>query len=174
MFYARLAPALIAFSLPVALLSYVLGSEPVTYLAGITGLFLAIMGALMEYTLLLAFQAVRDLAERRRVGLRTLLLPALAIGTYIIGVGIFLARNIITRSLEYTWEKSSGDTGCLPPSGVAAALGLGLPLAAFQDCAVSSIREGITYRCSARSGYETPIDLSSMGNDGQQESWDTY
>ncbi len=165
--YASNAPLLIILSLAVALMSYIVGREPAVYVLSIIALSLAITGAFLEYVLLLTLRATRDILDSGDVGIKTLALPALAIGTYIIGIGAIIARNIVRDSLEYLEEKPAEEAGCRPPGSATLVLGLGAPLAIFQRCVLSRISERIPNSCASSSGEHAPVDLGAMSDYGE-------
>ncbi len=167
---SAMGPLLIALSLPIVLLAYIIPYGLVPKALAILGVGIAMIGGLFEYLFLLGARSVRDMAVYRRLGLKTLLMPAVAVALYMGLIGIIISFRIVRGALEYTYEKPLEEHYCARYYTPALSLPLlGIPLFAFQKCALTSLSRLAEDLCATTPhGHSSLIDLPAVSDNGEE------
>ena len=145
-------------SLPIALTSY-LAPEDLSYLPALTALGVSMIGGALEYVYLSGLYSIREIIEREHITYRSILMPALAVGSYIGLLGIYLSYKINKDFLEYLFEKPVFETECAkyyePFLGI---VSLGFHLTLLQEC---THRVSLRVRDVCISRDSVTVDLST-------------
>ena len=165
--YLARAPLILAMSPVIALLSTAFSGNA-SYILAILALSIGVLGAILEYVFLLVASVIYDSRRSGSPGLLSLLRPALAIGLYVTGIGIILARNISRSALEHCYEEHAASVGCRPPPSTLLVATLGAVLAGFQECVASRL---VASPCAI--SYEGPVDFGAMGYEGEEKARDS-